>query len=130
MKECCHIRDETIRMSYCALCTTSRCPSKRPQATDIYGRTDNNSLGVKAYKSRPLSTMINSVMSSRSLRSQSINLEKLKIRFEDDLIEGPSIKGENLCGLAFKFRTFCSRGNCSGHSFEIKPSINFEFFLT
>ncbi|CAB5210152.1 hypothetical protein RhiirA5_407014 [Rhizophagus irregularis] len=74
--------------------------------------------------------MINSVISSRSLRSQSINLEKLKRRFEDDLIEGPSIKGENLCGLAFKFRTFCSRGNCSGHSFEIKPSINFEFFLT
>jgi hypothetical protein len=39
------------------------------------------------YKSRPLSGMINSAMFLMNSRSQSINLEKAKRRFEDDLIE-------------------------------------------
>jgi serine/threonine protein kinase len=39
------------------------------------------------YKSRPLSGMINSAMSLRSLRNQSIDLKKVKRKLEDDLIE-------------------------------------------
>ncbi|RGB40415.1 kinase-like domain-containing protein [Rhizophagus diaphanus] len=80
-------------------------PSKRPTAGDIrkklrsifgsgakiigssdIGPVPKNNPGA-IYKSRPLSAMINSAMSLRSSRSQSINLEKLKRRFEDDLIE-------------------------------------------
>ncbi|CAB4490193.1 unnamed protein product [Rhizophagus irregularis] len=107
-------------------------PSKRPTADDIYKRINKladkewenienkneteimiessdigpvpkNNPGA-IYRSRPLSAMINSAMSLRSSRSQSINLEKLKRRFEDDLIEdyndnnydGRSIKREKL----------------------------------
>ncbi|CAB4490207.1 unnamed protein product [Rhizophagus irregularis] len=94
-------------------------PSKRPRANHIYNKLWNIT-GVRTeiiessdigpvpknnpgaiYKSRPLSAMINSAMSLRSSRSQSINLEKLKRKFEDDLIEdnndyGRSIKREKL----------------------------------
>jgi hypothetical protein len=90
-------------------------PDKRPTATDLFkkiyevhakekpesmwrrnkteivkssgiGPVPKNNPGA-IYKSRPLSAMINSAMSLRSSRSQSINLEKLKRRFEDYLIE-------------------------------------------
>ncbi|PKC05507.1 kinase-like protein [Rhizophagus irregularis] len=104
-------------------------PSKRPTADDIYKRINKladkewenienkneteimiessdigpvpkNNPGA-IYRSRPLSAMINSAMSLRSSRSQSISLEKLKRRFEDYLIEdnndyGRSIKREKL----------------------------------
>ncbi|RGB40400.1 kinase-like domain-containing protein [Rhizophagus diaphanus] len=96
-------------------------PDKRPTADDIYSRIDemyrneyfssyinqtkiiessdigpvtNNHLGA-IYKSRPLSGMINSAMSLRSLRSQSINLEKVKRKFEDNN-DGQSIKRKKL----------------------------------
>jgi serine/threonine protein kinase len=85
-------------------------PDKRPQATDLYERVDKiykkerdnyptkimHSLDIgpvktyhsgAIYKSRPLSDMINSAMSLRSLRSQSIDFKKIKRKFEDDLIE-------------------------------------------
>jgi hypothetical protein len=88
-------------------------PDKRPQATDIFERVDkmywkelyncdNNQTKIihssdigpvktnhsgAIYKSRPLSGMINSAISLRSLRIQSIGLEKVKRKFEDDLIE-------------------------------------------
>ncbi|UZO02571.1 uncharacterized protein OCT59_021050 [Rhizophagus irregularis] len=76
-------------------------PDKRPTADDIYSRicemyrkeglnsptkiiessdigpVQKNNPGA-IYKSRPLSAMINSAMSLRSLRSRSINLEKVK----------------------------------------------------
>ncbi|PKC57024.1 hypothetical protein RhiirA1_473136, partial [Rhizophagus irregularis] len=100
-------------------------PSKRPTANDIFERirrmcskeysnknstkiTESSDIGPvpkynpgAIYRSRPLSVMINSAMSLRSSRSQSINLEKLKRRFDDDLIEdnndyGRSIKREKL----------------------------------
>ncbi|GBC26800.2 kinase-like domain-containing protein [Rhizophagus irregularis DAOM 181602=DAOM 197198] len=100
-------------------------PSKRPQITDINNGImilTNNERNIiynsskiiestdigpvpksnpgAIYKSRSLSAMINSAMSLRSSRNQSINLEKFKKRFEDDLIEdsndnGQSIKREN-----------------------------------
>ncbi|CAB5365673.1 unnamed protein product [Rhizophagus irregularis] len=101
-------------------------PDKRPQITDIKERlieiynkecersnpteiissssdigpvTKNNPGAI--YKSRPLSAMINSAMSLRSSRSQSINLEKVKRKFEDGLIEdnidnGRSVKRNKL----------------------------------
>ncbi|GBC27001.2 kinase-like domain-containing protein [Rhizophagus irregularis DAOM 181602=DAOM 197198] len=95
-------------MSECRQCWDSD-PSKRPTADDIYKRVENMQLEesrnhnkknpteiIKSsdigpvpknnpdaiYKSRPLSAMINSAMSLKSSRSQSINLEKLKRRFE------------------------------------------------
>ncbi|CAB4421238.1 unnamed protein product [Rhizophagus irregularis] len=69
------------------------------ESSDI-GPVPKNNPGA-IYRSRPLSAMINSAMSLRSSRSQSINLEKLKRRFEDYLIEdnndyGRSIKREKL----------------------------------
>ncbi|PKY31746.1 kinase-like protein, partial [Rhizophagus irregularis] len=94
-------------------------PDKRPTANDIWhklcsisgsgieiiessdiGPVPKNNPGA-IYKSRPLSAMINSAMSLKSSRSQSINLEKLKRRVENDLIEdyneyGRSIKREKL----------------------------------
>ncbi|PKY48074.1 hypothetical protein RhiirA4_463532 [Rhizophagus irregularis] len=93
-------------------------PSKRPTTNDMYykllvmsswgieivkssdiGPVPKNNPGA-IYKSRPLSAMINSAMSLRSSRSQSISLEKLKRKFEDNLIEdndeGRSIKKEKL----------------------------------
>jgi serine/threonine protein kinase len=93
-------------------------PDKRPTATDLYHKIDKiynkensffshptkiiHSLDIgpvktnhsgAIYRSRPLSGMINSAMSLRSLRSQSINLEKFKRRFEDDLIEDNNDNG-------------------------------------
>ncbi|UZO02742.1 uncharacterized protein OCT59_021221 [Rhizophagus irregularis] len=47
------------------------------------------------YKSRPISGMINSAMSLWCSRSQSINLEKVKRRFEDDLVEDINNDGQN-----------------------------------
>ncbi|UZO02534.1 uncharacterized protein OCT59_021014 [Rhizophagus irregularis] len=68
------------------------------ESLDIGPATTNNPGAI--YKSRPLSSMINSAMSLRSSRSQSISLEKLKRKFEDNLIEnndeGRSIKKEKL----------------------------------
>ncbi|EXX59642.1 Ypk2p [Rhizophagus irregularis DAOM 197198w] len=55
------------------------------ESLDIGPATTNNPGAI--YKSRPLSSMINSAMSLRSSRSQSISLEKLKRKFEDNLIE-------------------------------------------
>ncbi|EXX75735.1 hypothetical protein RirG_039300 [Rhizophagus irregularis DAOM 197198w] len=89
-------------------------PDKRPTATiirerideisikEIENRRNNNPTEVikssnigpviinnpgAIYKSRPISGMINSAMSLWCSRSQSINLEKVKRRFEDDLVE-------------------------------------------
>ncbi|CAB5350416.1 unnamed protein product [Rhizophagus irregularis] len=99
-------------------------PDKRPQITDIeiriytisskefllkypteiiessdIGPVPKNNPGA-IYKSRPLSAMINSAMSLRSSRSQPINLEKVKRKFEDDLIkdndDGRSVKRNKL----------------------------------
>ncbi|CAB5359843.1 unnamed protein product [Rhizophagus irregularis] len=69
------------------------------ESSDI-GPVPKNNPGA-IYKSRPLSAMISSAMSLKSSRSQSINLEKLKRRVENDLIEdyneyGRSIKREKL----------------------------------
>ncbi|CAB4428527.1 unnamed protein product [Rhizophagus irregularis] len=99
-------------------------PKKRPTATNIEERIRgiwNNERSIETkiiesldiglitkndpgaiYKSRPLSGMINSAMFLMNSRSQSINLEKAKRRFEDDLIEdnndndGQSIKRKKL----------------------------------
>ncbi|POG63811.1 hypothetical protein GLOIN_2v1682625, partial [Rhizophagus irregularis DAOM 181602=DAOM 197198] len=63
-------------------------PDKRPtkiiESSDIGPVTKNNPGAI--YRSRPLSAMINSAMSLRSLRSQFIYSE-VKRKFEDDLIE-------------------------------------------
>ncbi|CAB4490213.1 hypothetical protein RhiirA1_515763 [Rhizophagus irregularis] len=73
-------------------------PTEIIKSSDI-GPVPKNNPGA-IYKSRPLSVMINSAMSLKSSRSQPINLEKLKRRFEDDLIDyndyGRSIKREKL----------------------------------
>ncbi|CAB5363871.1 unnamed protein product [Rhizophagus irregularis] len=55
------------------------------KSSDIEPVTINNPNAI--YRSRPQSVMINSAISLRSSRSQSINLEKVKRRFKDDLIE-------------------------------------------
>ncbi|RGB40705.1 kinase-like domain-containing protein [Rhizophagus diaphanus] len=60
-------------------------PTEIIESSDIGPVTKNNPGAI--YKSRPLSAMINSAMSLRSSRSQSINLEKVKRKFEDGLIE-------------------------------------------
>ncbi|PKK62322.1 hypothetical protein RhiirC2_759702 [Rhizophagus irregularis] len=101
-------------------------PEKRPTATDVYTRisgmhqkeyssrdinptkiikssdigpvTTNNPGAI--YKSRPLSSMINSAMSLRSSRSLSINLGTGKRKIEDlvtDNDDGQCIKKEKLC---------------------------------
>jgi serine/threonine protein kinase len=101
-------------------------PDKRPIATDIYKRVkemylkeDNNnptkiihSLDIgpvkinhsgAIYKSRPLSRMINTAMSLCSLRSQSIDFEKVKRKFEDDLIEIDNDNGNGINPIQIKF---------------------------
>ncbi|CAB4474672.1 unnamed protein product [Rhizophagus irregularis] len=89
-------------------------PDKRPQIIDIeeriieiddhpteiikssdIGPVPKNNPGA-IYKSRPLSAMINSAMSLRSSRSQSINLEKVKRKFEDGLIEDNNDNGRSV----------------------------------
>ncbi|RGB30946.1 kinase-like domain-containing protein [Rhizophagus diaphanus] len=98
-------------------------PDKRPTANDIYSRIDEmcenekkssknqnstkiiessdigpvttNHLGA-IYRSRPLSGMINSAMSLRSLRSQSVSLEKVKRKFEYNNHDGQSTKRKKL----------------------------------
>ncbi|CAB4482916.1 unnamed protein product [Rhizophagus irregularis] len=97
-------------------------PDKRPTATiirerideisikEIENRRNNNPTEVikssnigpviinnpgAIYKSRPISGMINSAMSLWCSRSQSINLEKVKRRFEDDLVEDINNDGQN-----------------------------------
>jgi serine/threonine protein kinase len=101
-------------------------PDKRPQATDLYNKINkihmeerynryNNPTKIihssdigpvktnhsgAIYKSRPLSSMINSAMSLWSLRSQSI---KVKRKFEDDLIEIDNVNGMLLTQLQIKF---------------------------
>ncbi|EXX60453.1 Cdc15p [Rhizophagus irregularis DAOM 197198w] len=69
-------------------------PTEIIESSDI-GPVTTNHLGA-IYKSRPLSGMINSAMSLRSLRSQSVNLEKVKRNFEDNNDEGQSIKRKKL----------------------------------
>ncbi|GET60472.1 kinase-like domain-containing protein [Rhizophagus irregularis DAOM 181602=DAOM 197198] len=59
-------------------------PTKIIESSDIGPVTKNNPGAI--YRSRPLSAMINSAMSLRSLRSQFIYSE-VKRKFEDDLIE-------------------------------------------
>ncbi|RGB40401.1 kinase-like domain-containing protein [Rhizophagus diaphanus] len=98
-------------------------PNKRPTADDIYKRVENMQLEesrnrnkknpteiIKSsdigpvttnnpgaiYRSRPLSGMINSAMSLRSLRSQSVNLEKVKRKFEYNNEDGQSTKRKKL----------------------------------
>ncbi|PKY61072.1 kinase-like protein, partial [Rhizophagus irregularis] len=70
-------------------------PTEIIKSSDIGPVTKNNPGAI--YKSRPLSAMINSAMSLRSSRSQS---EKVKRKFEDDLIEdnddGRNIKRNKL----------------------------------
>jgi serine/threonine protein kinase len=106
-------------------------PDKRPQATDLYERVyaiynkehiltyyHNNSTKIihsldigpvktnhsgAIYKSRPLSGMINSAMSLRSLRSQSIDFKIVKRKFEDVLIEIDNVNGMVLTQLQIKF---------------------------
>jgi serine/threonine protein kinase len=107
-------------------------PNKRPQITDLYdkiyeiwnkehnlcycnnpnptkiihsldiGPVKTNHSGA-IYKSRPLSSMINSAMSLRSLRSQSIDFKKIKQKFEDDLVEIDNVNGMVLTQLQIKF---------------------------
>jgi serine/threonine protein kinase len=60
-------------------------PTEIMESSNIGPVIINNPSAI--YKSRPLSAMINSAMSIRSSRSQSINSEKVKRKFEDDLIE-------------------------------------------
>jgi hypothetical protein len=62
-----------------------RNPTEIVKSLNIGLVTINNSDAI--YESRPLSAMINFAMSIRSSRSQSINLEKVKRKFKDDLIE-------------------------------------------
>ncbi|GES76307.1 kinase-like domain-containing protein [Rhizophagus clarus] len=74
-------------------------PTKIIESSNIGPVTINNPGAI--YKSRSLSVMINSAMSLKSSRSQFINLEKGKRRFEDDLIkddngEDRSIKRKKL----------------------------------
>ncbi|CAB4490177.1 unnamed protein product [Rhizophagus irregularis] len=69
-------------------------PTKIIESSDI-GPVTTTHLGA-IYKSRPLSGMINSAMSLRSLRSQPINLEKVKRKFEDNNNDGQSIKRKKL----------------------------------
>ncbi|CAB5192920.1 unnamed protein product [Rhizophagus irregularis] len=69
-------------------------PTKIIESSDI-GPVPKNNPGA-IYKSRPLSSMINSAMSLRSSRSQSINLEKVKRKFEDNNDDGQSIKRKKL----------------------------------
>ncbi|CAB4474439.1 unnamed protein product [Rhizophagus irregularis] len=69
-------------------------PTKIIESSDI-GPVPKNNPGA-IYKSRPLSSMINSTMSLRSSRSQSINLEKVKRKFEDNNDDGQSIKRKKL----------------------------------
>ncbi|CAB5116259.1 unnamed protein product [Rhizophagus irregularis] len=57
--------------------------------SDIGPITTNNPGAI--YKSRPLSGMINSAMSLWSLRSQSVNLEKVKRKFEYNNDDGQNI---------------------------------------
>jgi hypothetical protein len=62
-----------------------RNPTEIVKSLNIGLVTINNSDAI--YESRPLSAMINFAMSIRSFRSQSINLEKVKGKFKDDLNE-------------------------------------------
>ncbi|CAB5116335.1 unnamed protein product [Rhizophagus irregularis] len=66
---------ENERKSY-----VNKYPTKIIESSDIGPITTNNPGAI--YRSRPLSGMINSAMSLRSLRSQSVNLEKFKRKFE------------------------------------------------
>ncbi|CAB5363899.1 unnamed protein product [Rhizophagus irregularis] len=60
-------------------------PTKIIKSSDIGPVTINNPGAI--YKSRPLSGMIQSAMSTRSLRSQSITAELGKRKFENNQIE-------------------------------------------
>ncbi|EXX66759.1 hypothetical protein RirG_120680 [Rhizophagus irregularis DAOM 197198w] len=102
MKECWHSdpsKRPTANHIYNKLCNITGVRTEIIESSDI-GPVPKNNPGA-IYKSRPLSAMISSAMSLRSSKSQSINLEKLKRRVEDDLIEdnneyGRSIKREKL----------------------------------
>ncbi|UZO02449.1 uncharacterized protein OCT59_020929 [Rhizophagus irregularis] len=61
---------------------------------DIGPVTINNPNAI--YRSRPQSAMINSAISLRNSRSQSINLERVKRRFKDDLIENNNYYGQSI----------------------------------
>ncbi|CAB5116273.1 unnamed protein product [Rhizophagus irregularis] len=63
------------------------------ESSDIGPVTTNNPGAI--YRSRPLSGMINSAMSLWSLRSQSVNLEKVKRKFEYNN-DGQNIKRKKL----------------------------------
>ncbi|UZO02772.1 uncharacterized protein OCT59_021251 [Rhizophagus irregularis] len=69
-------------------------PTEIIKSSDIGPVTINNPSAI--YKSRPLSAMINPAMSLMSSRSQSINLEKVKRRFKDDLIEDNNDNGQSI----------------------------------
>jgi hypothetical protein len=76
-------------------------PTKIMHSLDIGPVKTNHSCAI--YKSRPLSGMINSAMSLRSLRSQSIDFKKIKRKFVDDLIEIDNFDGMVLTQLQIKF---------------------------
>jgi serine/threonine protein kinase len=76
-------------------------PTKIIESSDIGPVKTNHSGAI--YKSRPLSGMINSAMSLRSLRSQSIDFKKVKRKFEDGLIEINNDNGMVLIQLQIKF---------------------------
>src|SRR5688572_9790787 len=61
-------------------------PTKIIESSDIGPVATNNPGAI--YENRHLSSMINSAMSLRSSRSQSINLEKVKRKFEDNNDDG------------------------------------------
>ncbi|CAB5363677.1 unnamed protein product [Rhizophagus irregularis] len=69
-------------------------PTKIIESSDIGPVATNNPGAI--YESRHLSSVINSAMSLRSSRSQSINLEKVKRKFEDNNDDGQSIKRKKL----------------------------------
>ncbi|GBB95657.1 hypothetical protein RclHR1_02590002 [Rhizophagus clarus] len=70
-------------------------------STDIIESSDIGPIKITnsgaIYKSRHLNAMINSVMSLRSSRSQFVNLEeKVKRKFEDNLIKDNNEEGQNI----------------------------------
>ncbi|PKY55730.1 hypothetical protein RhiirA4_410760, partial [Rhizophagus irregularis] len=102
MKECWHSdpekRPKATYLNDKIQSIENKSPTKIIESSDIGPVTINHSGAI--YKSRPLSSMINSAMSLRSSRSLSINLGSGKRKFEDlvtDNDDGQCIKKEKLC---------------------------------
>ncbi|CAB4470993.1 unnamed protein product [Rhizophagus irregularis] len=88
-------------------------PTKIVESTDIGPATMNNPGAI--YKSRPLSCMIQSAMSLRSSRNQSIGKFKDKRKFEDDSVED---------NQSIKRRKFLENENNGYSTKEIELDIN------